>query len=531
VIDAGQSTEAFNLAVDPTDNDGGGTVVGGYLRANAGADKAQNPFQLMVWRTTDGGQSVTTHPVANLPSNPGSHFASFDVDTHGNVYAAWVEQGAWDVVYSVAKQTDLDHWTAPVRVNRLPEAATAVEPTIKVGDPGRVFIAYYGAPERANPDVRPGAEWNGYLATSVNGTCQLDATCAQPAFASSTITEHPVQYGGICLTPPACSADPYDGDGSVRRYLDVGIAPITGQVHVVLTDSSRANQGTTVTAYHQISGPSAFATGGSVKDVSGFGNSATDPDGDAIAAIQSVSFAAVAADIRKVELTRPAAGTLRVVMTMTDVTLFSQTLQQGGRQLIVGARFATEFDVFWVGFRFSFGGTREFVAGHLKANGPVDVYSPDAGITVTGTIDTGRKTITMDVPEAQLQTTLQAPKSTTTPTVVQGVVDGQALYGVTGISFVGDTAADDAVAKHWLDVAPSFSTAGAPMSPTALAAGVSPDLQARGSLADLPGAALPATGGTRGPGPVGVLLAVGLAFAALARRACSRSTQPVRSSQ
>jgi hypothetical protein len=531
-IDAGQAMAAFNMAVDPSDGDaGGGTVAGAYVRRGAAAAK---PYQLMVWQTTDGGQTVAVYPVADLATNPASAYASIAVDTAGNTYVAWTEQGTWDVLYAVARKGDLGRWSAPVRVNADPGARTAVQPTIKVGDPGRVFIGYYGAPQVGSPDGLSDAVWHGFVAASVNGACQLAASpCGRPAFQQARVTEHPVQYGGICLTAAACSADSYDGDQSLRGSLDLAIAPFTGQVHVVLTDSARSNRGTTVTAYRQVSGPSASAAAGTVSGASRWGRSASDEQGDAVAIVRYASFPAVAADIRNVALTQPNADTLRATMTMTDVTLFSQALQQGGRQLLIATRFATDFDVFWVGFRFTTGGTREFVAGRVAGPalgaGLVDAYEVDPGVVVAGSIDLGAKTITMDVPVAQLKTTLHEPASVAVPTVVPGVAPGQALYGVMGVSFVGTSSAHDQVAKKWLDVAPAFSVGGAPMAAPTSAAGANDDLTARGSFDDdaaavLARGPLPATGGSglAGPGSVGLVLASVLAAAGLAGRRIRR---------
>jgi hypothetical protein len=464
-IDAGVAMKTYNMAVDMTDTDAnGGTVVQAYLRPNEGADKPTNPHQLMVWQTNDGGTTATKHVVANLPTSPGNNFASVDVDRSGNVYVAWSEQGTWDILYSVAKKGDLDHWSAPVRVNAEPLARTAIQPTIKVGDRGRVFIGFYAAPQYGNPDSLPAGEWNAFMSVSTDGACQLDATpCAKPVFHQEQITEHVVQHRGICLGGTGCGGDPYYGDRSMLEYLDIAFSPATGQAHVVTTDSSRTNGGTTITMYRQVSGPSAFAAAAPVAGVDRRTTSAEDPGEDAMWPYESPapSTHTPAADIRKVSVSYPDVKTLRVVMQLSDVSGFQEAITNGvGDTLVVATRFSTDLDVLWVGMRVPKNGSPTFAAGHLTGGLLVDTYAPDSAIDVTGAIDTDARTITMDVPLDSLKTTLQQPDTAqgAAPQVPAVAPAGRTLYGVTGFSYVTTERTEDTTAKHWLDVAPAFTT-------------------------------------------------------------------------
>lgn len=459
-IDSGQSIKAFNMAVDPTDTAaGGGTLAQAYLRNNTGSDKGTHPYQLAVWYSTDGGATVMTRTVANLRTDPGNAHASIDIDAQGNVYVAWTEQGTWDVLYSIAAKGALDTWTAPVRVNAEPQARTAVAPTIKVGDRGRVFIAYYAAGQPGPPDALLGGIWHAWLAVSTNGACRLDsAPCTSPSFEQAQVSERAVQFGGICLT--SCGSDPYHADASLGENLDLALTPKTGQAHVVVTDSSRGDNGTVVTAYRQTSGPSAYAAAATVTDTFVTGPVVPDPAGDAIARTNASSFHAVAADITNVEVSYPKRDVIRSTLTMVDVTLFSNTLQKGGTQLLIATRFGTGRDVFWMGYRFTTGGTREFLAGRLVRNGIVDSYQVDPGITVVGSIDVPTKTIRVEVPMSAFTSTVPQPASMTTPPVTEpGMVPGQPLYGVSAFSFVGTSGSDDNVSKHWLDTTPAYASA------------------------------------------------------------------------
>jgi hypothetical protein len=522
-IDTGKSMKSYNMAVDPTDTDAnGGTVVEAYLRSNQDpVTKAASPHQLMVWQTTDGGTTVTTHKVADLATTPGNNFASVDVDRAGNTYVAWSEQGTWDIFYSVAKKGDLDHWSTPVRVNADPAGRTAIQPTIKVGDAGRVFVGYYAAPQWGNPDALPGGVWDAFLSYSTNGACQLDAVpCGAPTFRQVKITDHPAQYRGICLGGTACSdADAYYGDRSMLEFLDIEFTPATGQVHVITTDSSRESRDTTITTYRQIGGPSAFAGQPDIGGSDGVASGVTDPQGDGGWPYESAlpTQAAPGADLLGVSLSRPDSATLEVTMKVANAGALAQALQAGvGQELLIGTRFATSLDVFWVGLEQKANeASPRFLAGHLVGGLLADGYVSDAtGANAKGRIDPATNSIVIDVPIADFKTALDAPGKVAKK-VVPGFANGDALYGVTGFSLVGLTSAQDSVAKHWLDVAPSFTFSGAVNTSNVAPAGA----PGSGGAGGKGSGNLPATGGVHTGLWGGAVLVLAAAVAAVRRRA------------
>jgi len=521
-VDTGESMKSYNMVADPTDTDGdGGTVVQAFLRSNGGEDKALRPHQLAVWQSTDGGTTITTHTVANLETTPGNNFASLDVDRSGNVYVAWSEQGTWDILYSVAKKGDLDNWTTPVRVNLDPEARTAIQPTIRVGDAGRVFLGFYAASQYGNPDALTGGEWHAFMAYSTDGDCQLDSSCTTPTFHQTRISDHVLQHRGICLGGTGCGGDPYYGDRSMLEFLDIAFAPETGQAHVITTDSSRTNTGTTITMYRQIAGPSAWADAGDVSDTTHVGDHVADETGDAEWPYESPtpSQKSSAADIIGVTLSRPDQETLRIVMQNADVADFAGALQAGlGTELLIGTRFATGLDVFYLGMRVGLDGEPVFEGGHLVSAGLVDVYEADSDVTVTGALDAAEKTITMDVKLADLKTELQQPDTVETdPPIVQGVNNGDPLYSVMGFSFVGTQSTTDPLAKHWLDVTPAFSV------PASVNTSTRPG---PGGGSGGAGGPHPATGldGQVGTGQVTMaLIVIALALASVRRRSLRRT--------
>lgn len=470
-IDTGKAMKSYNLAVDPSDTDAnGGTVVQAYLRPNTSLDLATRPNELMIWRTTDGGATTSRHSVARLPTIPGNNFCSVAIDRAGNIYVAWTEQGTWDVYYTVASKANPNKWTRPVRVNAEPTARTAIQPTIKVGDRGRVFIGYYAAEQYGDPNKLPNGVWHAYMSVSTNGACQLDARpCATPTFAQSRITDHPVQHRGICLGGTGCGGDPYHGDRSMLEYLDIEFSPRTGQAHVIVTDSSRAAGNTTITMYHQTGGPSAYAKSPAIRGkprrfaaTASSGVAVMDQAGDASWTTDSPipSNDVAGADIRMVTVARPNRDTIRlgiVVGDLQEAELRKALALGGGKELLIGARFATETDVMWAGLAYNPIDGLMFVGGHLANGILVDAYEAEA-IGIAGSID-GNK-ISIDIRLSALETTPQVPQGATARKF-RSVAQSTTLYAVTAFSFASPTTFDDPfIAKHWLDVAPAFTLLG-----------------------------------------------------------------------
>jgi hypothetical protein len=492
-VDTGAAMKSYTLAVDPSDtDDDGGTLVQGYLRSNQGADRLDNPHQLMIWRSTDGGTTVKRHILANLPTTPGNNFAFVASDTVGNIYVAWSVQGSWDVAYSVISKADLDAaddqdqtdaplpgWSEPVIVNT-GEARTAIQPTIKVGDPGRVFLGFYAAPQIANPDNLVGY-WDAFMATSTDGACQLDDSCGssgKPVFHQAKITEHPAQYNGICLGGTGCGGDPYYGDRSMLEYLDVEFDPDTGGATVITTDSSRQNGGTTATTFKQIGGPSAYAGKPAVSGTTRVGSSITDEEGDANFPYETSpadpSVPAPGGDLTTVELSYPDANTLRVVMHVSDLSQLDEAAQTGlGEELLIATRFSTDKDVFWAGVRHVLNGDQTLEAGRLEESILISQYAKT--IDITGEVNVDANTITLDVPLAELTSIPRVPDGETAEPV-QGIAAGQTLYAVTAFAHVtkGTAAAGSETAHNLLDITPAFRFQGAAVVPPTTAPSGSP---------------------------------------------------------
>ena len=97
-----------------------------------------SPFQ--VTRIFDGPSNMTTDNV----------FPQLAVDSSGNLYAAWSDGRS---IYMMASSDGGSTWTLPVKVNSGADTATALEPWMQAGDPGRVGFMWYGTNVTSNsPD-------------------------------------------------------------------------------------------------------------------------------------------------------------------------------------------------------------------------------------------------------------------------------------------------------------------------------------------------------------------------------------------
>ncbi len=202
------------------------------------------PDDVIVTRIDDGADRPVTqadvHPVVAANERPDT-FDSFTVvavDSASNVYVVWNERtgaprNATDTMLAVSKDRGAT-WSAPIRVNRLPETHTTVFPWIAAGGPGRISIVYYGTsapggfPTPTNPNpvaspetVGPNALWRVWMAKSLN------ATAATPTFAEGPATGF-MHQGNICTSGTGCAAGTRDLLDFFQLDLDEkGLANIT----------------------------------------------------------------------------------------------------------------------------------------------------------------------------------------------------------------------------------------------------------------------------------------------------------------
>lgn len=236
-----------NMVADPVNKkiyltwgDGGNVMV-----ANGGMDA--NDFKSI--KVAQG------HSVATL-------FTVIDVDTAGNLYVVWSDGGEPRNTFLSTSTDEGKTWSDPVTVNP-PSQKTTLFPWVAAGDPGRVWVTWYGSPKpTAAPDNR--GPWNAFASQSLN------ALSDHPKFKTVKVSDRVNHDNEICLSGIGCTA----GQAEDRNMLDDFTADIDpqGMLHVAFNDTN--NQVTKSTdpdaggAYiietRQISGPSLYLKYGNV---------------------------------------------------------------------------------------------------------------------------------------------------------------------------------------------------------------------------------------------------------------------------
>lgn len=174
-------------------------------------------------------QNPTAWTVETVSADFPESFPWINLDSHGNLYAVWVDSGG--VTWFASSSIDLPAnnprlgghpasvWTPKVRVSPTSLGSTYFA-AITAGDPGRVAIAYMGSPDfKGAPNGgQAAARWYTFLAESTN------ALSSTPRFATGTVSHHPDHTGAICTTGTTCAADTGpSGDRSLADMIDVAV--------------------------------------------------------------------------------------------------------------------------------------------------------------------------------------------------------------------------------------------------------------------------------------------------------------------
>ena len=170
----------------------------------------------------DEGFSWTRVEVGNVKKSDETEGSdpSVAVDAKGNIYYLWTSAKDRLPYLSVSKNGG-KKWSDPVMVGAPGITETNV-PTLTVGDPGKIGIAYYGSENSKYPTCRKNdngctsvdyleTTWNGYVAMSTNA---LDAN---PLFVTGTINDPKDPLIVQRCGPGRC--------GSVWDFIDVEISP------------------------------------------------------------------------------------------------------------------------------------------------------------------------------------------------------------------------------------------------------------------------------------------------------------------
>jgi hypothetical protein len=172
-----------------------------------------------VWlaSSSDQGRTFRLKLVSPRPGSPSNSFVTAAADNAGNLYAAWVEGGSFDVLYSYSTDRG-STWSAPVRISQAD--STAVMPWLAAAGPGDVAVGWYGSPGRFQPgDAAPEQPWFPMVARAMH------ADSRSASFQVDRMSSGPTHFGVICLSGAGCGSDRSLGD-----FFKIGIGPDGGVV-------------------------------------------------------------------------------------------------------------------------------------------------------------------------------------------------------------------------------------------------------------------------------------------------------------
>lgn len=364
----------------------------------------QNGASVWIARSTDEGRTMEPIRVSDRYGSPANQWLGGDVDSAGNVYVAWVDQGTWDVMLSRSTDHGL-HWSTPLRINP-PASETAAMPWVAAGKAGDVAIAWYGTSGRTTPEGAPeGARWYAWAARSTNGTASA------PRFARTRMSETPVRFGPLCVTGVGCS------DGRMGDFFEIDIAP-DGAIVASYADTGRIQEttdglspGPYVMVSRQSSGLGMTRSAPVAAEAVGDANVA-EPVGQANAA-ESTATEVSPLDLSGPPRVDPLPGAFRISLPLASTKDLARALQSGANGLATDAYWL----VLWkANDRVEYAGlhvNREGKTSFFGGDQPVGIGRPDptaetgfvekmasypATFSLNGRVDTASRQIIIDVP-------------------------------------------------------------------------------------------------------------------------------------
>jgi hypothetical protein len=488
----------------------------------------------------------------------GNLFAAIAIDTKGNLYSVWSEyptdtkgtEKGPGVVKVAVSTNGAQTWSKPVVVSPA-SLGNNVMPWVTAGDPGRIDIAWYGAPQVKNaqgvygPDSLDNGTWNVYLAQSLN------ALGSRPTFAVSKVSDHQAKFGNISTQGLGGSPDRSLGDfmqvttgaqgEAVVSYVDDTSADRNPDLCMGCGQSPPEAAGPIMIAT-QNAGPSLFTSRGVIKGSQRAIGSVVDRSGDAfLSGLGRQTKAPAALDVTGASVRQVDAKHLKVTLSTADRKLAQDLSLDPTLGGLVGewiVRWASpthgkpgDGNIFYVGMESAGGGAPEFYTGTtLGINSThVKYFAYPKTTDIAGKIE--GNTITWTVPLAD----------------IGGSSKGDGLFSITGFtasqltpSFAslailpnGGTLGDENI-PNTIDATPPFSFAVGGSASTTLSRGglntapaVDPVLAEK--VPELP-ADVPYTIGARGGTPNGanptdvwIVLAVGGAMVLSMSRRIRRS--------
>jgi hypothetical protein len=152
-----------------------------------------------VYVSTDGGETFMPYPLEGMKQNL---FVSVDVDSSGNVYAAWSDQS--DIYVAVSKDK-AQTWKTIQVTDTL---GTRVMPWVTAGDAGMIGLTWYETPDEGGSNSLDTSIWN------VTAALCTDALSDNPTFYIAPVQKE-VHKGTIStggLDPTGAGADRDLGD-------------------------------------------------------------------------------------------------------------------------------------------------------------------------------------------------------------------------------------------------------------------------------------------------------------------------------
>src|SRR4051812_10340978 len=412
------------------------------------------------------------------------------LDTHGNAYATWVDQGLLYYSFSLIDDpannpqatptpgVPATKWSNPIAI-RPPGLGSFVFPEIVAGDPGRVAIAFDASRAADYAGVQDDApattRWDTYVAIITNALAPSNT----PINVHLGQVNHRIAHvGSVCTSGTTCT-----GDRSLLDLIDLDIDQ-DGRVGVTYTDNNSVMQTPDPAAARQspftlyaknMSGPSLLAGKPDLTGSVALVSERSDPAGDATwpnkaTGTELASLDALDASIRldgfgNVVARIPLAQVDEAKMA-ADLSAFnsSGTNVPAAERLQYVVRFATDTgtvrpdgttgDVFHLSMDFAPGSPQRFFGGKLDGNdglllpGTTAIgaagYHTDDNIHATGFVDAATKTVLIQAPASDF-----------------GIGPGTKLLSVTGFTMAGPSEANEVATPNVMrtvDAAPPFDT-------------------------------------------------------------------------
>ena len=268
------------------------------------------------------GITFTTKVLSNSPGGSVSNlFPPLSVDSAGNVYVVWSDTGDNNLYYQYSTNQGTT-WSPTVKITQ-PPAKSNVFAWCEAGAPGRLVAVWLGNDSATLSDNMPNWStdpaaaalfpWYGYVALITN------ANTPSPLIEQDRFTEKPMHYGQICNSGIGCTTQVPQGDRTMADFLSVDLAP-DGAIQIVYNDVSSQYHGAHLYLARQRTGPTAIGTTLNKPNPS---NPASDPSGDSQVPHYSPTGAGSnipQLDLSLLAVSQPNASTLRVSMTMNDLS-------------------------------------------------------------------------------------------------------------------------------------------------------------------------------------------------------------------